>query len=476
MGATARILVVDDEPSLRQLMDVGLRRVGYDVRLASSVAEALDALEAATPPFDLVITDLMLGDGVGTQVLDRARELSADTQVIMVTAHGSVEIAVDAIRRGAYTFLEKPVSIATARAQVEKALEKRSILKDNAALRTLTRALTPEGAKGALIGNSPAFRAAMEFVRRAAPTRASVLITGESGTGKELFARRIHEASERSGGPFVVVNCGAIPETLMESELFGHEKGVYTGADKARPGLFREAEGGTIFLDEVGELPLQLQVKLLRALQEKKIRPLGLTAEVAVDVRVVAATNRDLQVMVREKKFREDLYYRLNVLSIKLPPLRERREDLPHLLTHFQSRFGHELGRPLLSFDTAAMRCLLDYDWPGNVREFENVIERAMTLAQGSACTLDDLPAEVVGRAAPQPGVIALPPEGINLEETLEGIERSLIRQALDRTRGVRTRAAGLLGLTFRSLRYRLQKLGMAAEAGGADDGDDADA
>lgn len=473
MGALARILVVDDEPSLRQLMDVGLRRVGYEVTLASSVSEAIDTLEKAASPFDLVITDLMLGDGVGMQVLDRARALSTDTQVIMVTAHGSVEIAVDAIGRGAYTFLEKPVSIATARAQVEKALEKRTILKDNAVLRTLTKTLSPEGARGVLVGSSPAFRAAQEFVRRAAPTRASVLITGESGTGKELFARQLHEKSDRSSGPFVVVNCGAIPETLMESELFGHEKGVFTGADRSRAGLFREAESGTIFLDEVGELPLQLQVKLLRALQEKKIRPLGMSAEVAVDVRVVAATNRDLPEAVRAKRFREDLYYRLNVLSFRLPPLRERREDLPHLLAHFQARFGRELGRPLLSFDTGAKRALFDYDWPGNVREFENVIERAMTLAQGSTCTIDDLPAEVIGRLGAGSNVIALPAEGIDLEQTLASVERSLIRQALDRSKGIRTHAATVLGLSFRSLRYRLQKLGMATESGGADDHDD---
>jgi two-component system response regulator PilR (NtrC family) len=480
MSAPARILVVDDEASLRQMMDVLLRRMGHEVEQASGVREAREHLEAATTPFDLVVTDLMMADGTGLDVIDLARGISTETQVLVVTAHGSVETAVDAMRRGAYCYLEKPLSMSEARAQVEKALEKRSLMKDNVSLRIITRGLTPEGGSGSLIGRSGAFQAAMEFARRAAPNRASVLITGESGTGKELFARAIHTASDRSAGPFVVVNCGAIPADLVESELFGHEKGSYTGASSRTLGLFRQADGGTLFLDEVGEVPLPLQVKLLRALQERKVRPVGGTAEIAVDTRIVAATNRDLAQMVKDKVFREDLYYRLNVLRLHLPPLRERREDLPALIEHFRSRFAAENGRAFVCFSPEALRLMLAHPWPGNVRELENAVERAVTLSQGATVIRDDLPPELLGSAGiPRPGDLLLPPEGLQLEATLDDIERSLIRQALDRAKGVRTHAATHLGLTFRSFRYRLQKLGMAggdtvtADADGEGEGDE---
>ena len=463
MSAPARILVVDDEASLRQMMDVLLRRMGHVVEQASGVREAKEHLDAATTPFDLVVTDLMMADGTGLEVVDHARAISTETQLLVVTAHGSVETAVDAMRRGAYCYLEKPLSVSEARAQVEKALEKRSLLKDNVSLRIITRGLTPEGGSGSLIGRSTAFQTAMEFVRRAAPNRASVLITGESGTGKELFARAIHTGSDRSAGPFVVVNCGAIPADLVESELFGHEKGSYTGASSRTLGMFRQADGGTLFLDEIGEVPLPLQVKLLRALQERKVRPVGGTAEIPVDTRIVAATNRDLAQMVKEKLFREDLYYRLNVLRLHLPPLRDRREDLPALIEHFRSRFAAENGRTFVSFSPEALRLMLAHQWPGNVRELENAVERAVTLAQGSTVIRDDLPPELLGAAGfSRPGEMLLPPEGLQLEATLEDIERSLIRQALERAKGVRTHAATHLGLTFRSFRYRLQKLGMA--------------
>jgi two-component system response regulator PilR (NtrC family) len=462
MTSAARILVVDDESSLRQMMDVLLRRLGHDVQLASGVAEASELITSGVGPFDLIMTDLMMADGNGLQVLDHARRVSENTQVLLVTAHGSVETAVEAMRRGAYGYLEKPLSVATARAVVEKALEKRALLKDNAALRTLTRGLTSESSP--LIGRSAPFLAAMEFVKRAAPTRASVLITGESGTGKELFARAVHQGSDRRDGKFLVLNCGAIPENLMESELFGHEKGSFTGADKKSLGVFREADGGTLFLDEVGEIPLVLQVKLLRALQERKVRPVGGTAEIPVDVRIVAATNRDLGQMVKEKVFREDLFWRLNVLRVQLPSLRERRDDLPVLIEHFRARFANEQGRSLIAFSPEAMRALVSHEWPGNVRQLQHAIESAVLLARTSTITLDDLPPEILGAQLPARGEVALPPEGIDLEATLERIERSLIRQALERSRGVRTKAAQTLGLSFRSLRYRLQKLGMTVE------------
>jgi two-component system response regulator PilR (NtrC family) len=444
------------------MMDVLLLRLGHDVQLASGVAEASELITSGVGPFDLIMTDLMMADGNGLQVLDHARRVSENTQVLLVTAHGSVETAVEAMRRGAYGYLEKPLSVATARAVVEKALEKRALLKDNAALRTLTRGLTSESSP--LIGRSAPFLAAMEFVKRAAPTRASVLITGESGTGKELFARAVHQGSDRRDGKFLVLNGGAIPENLMESELFGHEKGSFTGADKKSLGVFREADGGTLFLDEVGEIPLVLQVKLLRALQERKVRPVGGTAEIPVDVRIVAATNRDLGQMVKEKIFREDLFWRLNVLRVQLPSLRERRDDLPVLIEHFRARFANEQGRSLIAFSPEAMRALVSHEWPGNVRQLQHAIESAVLLARTSTITLDDLPPEILGAQLPARGEVALPPEGIDLEATLERIERSLIRQALERSRGVRTKAAQTLGLSFRSLRYRLQKLGMTVE------------
>ncbi|MEZ4390890.1 MAG: sigma-54 dependent transcriptional regulator [Polyangiales bacterium] len=467
MTSAARILVVDDESSLRQMMDVLLRRMGHDVQLASGVGEATELISSGSGAFDLIMTDLMMADGNGLQVLDRAREVSENTQVLLVTAHGSVETAVEAMRRGAYGYLEKPLSVATARAVVEKALEKRALLKDNAALRTLTRGLSADASP--LIGRSAPFLNAIEFVKRAAPTRASVLITGESGTGKELFARAVHQGSDRKDGPFLVLNCGAIPENLIESELFGHEKGAFTGADRKSLGMFRQADGGTLFLDEVGEIPLLLQVKLLRALQERRVRPVGASAEVPVDVRIVAATNRDLGQMVREKTFREDLFWRLNVLRVQLPSLRERRDDLPVLIEHFRAKFANEQGRSLIAFSPEAMRTLVGYEWPGNVRQLQHAIESAVLLARNSTITLDDLPPEVVGAQLPTRGEVVLPPEGIDLEATLERIERSLIRQALERSRGVRTKAAQTLGLSFRSLRYRLHKLGIAVDGADGD-------
>ncbi len=467
MGSSARILVVDDEASLRHMMEVLLRRVGHEVALASGVREAREILDGSQVPYDLVVTDLMMADGTGLDVIDRARGISNDTQLIVVTAHGSVETAVEAMRRGAYGYLEKPLSVSTARAVVEKALEKRDLLRTNASLRTIVRSMHPAPEGGALIGKSSAFQAAMTLARRVAPSRAGVLITGQTGTGKELFARAIHQWSDRKEGAFLVVNCGALPENLMESELFGHEKGSFTGATARHEGMFRKADGGTLFLDEVGELPMSLQVKLLRALQERKIRSVGGTQEVAVDVRIVAATNRDLAQMVKEKTFREDLYYRLNVLRIHLPPIAERKEDLETLIEHFRLKFTQDQGKPSLSFAPEALRAMLSYAWPGNVRELENAVERAVTLAQG-VIHVDDLPPELLGtsmRSATEP--VSLPAQGLDLEATLERIERSLIRQALERSGGVRTRAAQILGLTFRSLRYRLQKLGMANDAQG---------
>ena len=473
----ARILVVDDEQSIRQMMQVMLQRAGHEVVVAMDVRSAREIISGAPAPFDLVVTDLMMPDGSGLEVLDAARAHSAETQVIVVTAHASVETAVDAMRRGAYSYLEKPIGVASARAQIEKALEKRLLLRDNASLRARARAVDHGG--NTLIGKSAAFLNAMDLVRRAAPSRASVLITGESGTGKEMFARALHDESDRAAKSFIVVNCGAIPEALLESELFGHEKGSFTGATTRRDGMFRAADGATLFLDEVGELPLAMQVKLLRAIQERKIRPIGANTELPVDVRIVAASNRDLESDVRQGRFRQDLYYRLNVLRILLPALRERREDLPMLVEHFRARFAEQQGRAFITFSPEAMRALLAYSFPGNVREMENAVERAVTLARTATIELIDLPPEISGGIASALSGPALPDDGLDLEAYLAETERSLLTQALARTNGVRTRAAGLLGLSFRSFRYRLAKLGLSrdADAGtdGADDAESAD-
>ncbi len=463
----ARILVVDDEESLRQMMQVMLQRAGHEVVLASDVRSAREVVEGA-PPFDLVISDLVMPDGTGLDVLDFVRRRSQETQVIIVTAHASVETAVEAMQRGAYGYLEKPVAMANTRAMIAKALEKRLLLRDNASLRALARAASPNGVN--IIGRSPAYAAAMDLVRRAARSRTSVLITGESGTGKEMFARVLHAESDRRDKPFVVVNCGAIPEALLESELFGHEKGAFTGAVSRRDGLFREADGATLLLDEVGELPAAMQVKLLRALQERKIRPVGSNQEVSVDVRIVAATNRDLEADVKAGRFRQDLYYRLNVLRIEVPPLRTRRDDVALLIEHFRARYGGEQGRPLVAFSPEAMRALLAYDFPGNVRELENAVERAVTLAHANTIELVDLPREITGGPATVSLASVLPEEGIDLEAFLANVERSLLTQALERANGVRTKAAAMLGLSFRSIRYRLAKLGVDGEPAPDDD------
>ncbi|MBL8680935.1 MAG: sigma-54-dependent Fis family transcriptional regulator [Myxococcales bacterium] len=461
----ARVLVVDDEPSLRQLVRVLLQRAGHEVVEAADVGSARDVIESSPVAFDLVVTDLIMPGGSGLDVIRAARSRSPETQVLVVTAHATVETAVEAMQLGAYGYVEKPLDLATARAHVDKALEKRALLRDNEQLKALSR--TPRvGLPGdvLLIGRSAALEAALDLVRRAASSKANVLITGESGTGKEVFARALHALSDRSAKPMLVVNCGAIPGELLESELFGHEKGAFTSAHAKREGLFREASGGTLFLDEIGELPLALQVKLLRVLQEKRVRAVGATQEVAVDVRIVAATNRDLEGEVKAGRFRQDLFYRLNVLRVSLPSLRERSEDILLLAEHFRARFSSEHGRQFLAFSPDALAALVRYPFPGNVRELENAVERAVALAAGATIEARDLPPEIVGHIATSDAAVVLPDDGMNLEKYLEDVERTLLTQALSRANGVRTKAAALLGLSFRSFRYRLAKMGLAKD------------
>ncbi len=459
--AGTHVLVVDDEPSLREMLSIALRRAGCEVTTEAGARAAIERLRTSLSPFPLVITDLVMPDGSGMDVVAAAKARSASTEVIMMTAHSTIDAAIQAMRAGAYDFIVKPFSPKHMLAQAEKALEKHALQSENRRLKArLERASIHADIE---LGSSEAMVAVARLVDRAATTRTTVLITGESGTGKERVARLLHERSERAARPFRVVNCGALPEALMESELFGHEKGAFTGAVVARAGLFREAEGGTLLLDEVGELPLALQVKLLRVLQEKRVRAVGSDTEVAVDVRVLAATNRDIEGEVKAGRFRQDLYYRLNVIRIGLPPLRERSGDVAKLADRFFRRFAQEMDKDVRALSPDVVRALDRYAFPGNVRELENLMERAVALATGPTIGLGDLPSEVSGVASlPTPLIGAeLPEGGTMLDDVLGEMERRLLLQALDRSQGVRKAAAKLLGITFRSLRYRLEKHGI---------------
>ena len=461
-GKKPRVLVVDDEQGLRDMLTILFRREGYDVTVASSFTAGVEAVDGAPTPYELVLTDLLMPDGSGLDVLTRAKQRSAHTEVIVMTAYAAVETAIDAMKRGAYDFVTKPFATSELRALAEKALEKRALVAENERLRAQVERAHPNATKG-ILGKSARMRAVLDLVERVAHSKSTVLVTGESGTGKERVARAIHDLSDRRDRPWLVVNCGALPEALMESELFGHDKGAFTGATQKHLGIFREADGGTVFLDEVGELPLQLQVKLLRVLQERKVRSLGASAETDVDVRVIAATNRDVEDDVKTGKLRQDLYYRLNVLRIELPPLRDRPEDIPELAEFFLRRCAAEHQKEISGFSADALRALERHPFQGNVRELENVVERAVALASSSVIGLGDLPEAVVGAAASAtPALTALPADGCELDQVVSEVERRLIVQALERTGGVRTNAAKLLGVSLRSLRYRMQKLGLA--------------
>ena len=445
------------------MLAILFRREGLDVTLAPGFTTARDAVMNAPEPYAVVLTDLLMPDGSGMDLLTLVKERTARTEVIMMTAHGGLDTAIEAMKRGAYDFVTKPFATVELRALVHKALEKRAIVSENERLRA--QLLRERGRE--LLGHSEGMRRIFDLLQRIASARTTVLVTGESGTGKERIARAIHESSDRRDKPFLVVNCGAIPEQLMEAELFGHERGAFTGAVASRLGIFREAEGGTVLLDEIAELPLALQVKLLRVLQERKVRAVGASVEVPIDVRVLAATNRHVEEDVRSGRFRQDLYYRLNVIRVEVPPLRDRREDIRPLAEHFLARCSAEQSKDIRALSPDAVRALEAYAFPGNVRELENVVERAVALAAGPTIGLGDLPSEVSGAAAqPTPGLVALPEDGCNLDDVLGEVERRLLLQALERTGGVRTQAAKLLGISLRSLRYRLQKQALG-------DGDD---
>ncbi|PID37933.1 MAG: Fis family transcriptional regulator [Deltaproteobacteria bacterium] len=452
----AAILVVDDERSMREFLEILLRQKGCTVILAEGGQRARDLLDERD--FDVVITDLKMPEVSGLDVLAHARKQRPETEVIMVTAFATAETAIKAMKDGAYDYLTKPFKVDEIIVTVERALEKRTLLRDNAVLR---QQLGDRYKLHDLIGRSEPMQALFELIRKVAPARTSVLISGESGTGKELVARAIHAQSERASRPFVAVNCGAIPSALIESELFGHTRGAFTGANQASTGLFKAADGGTLFLDEIAELDPSMQVKLLRALQERRVKPVGGVEELSIDVRVIAATNRDLDEEVEAQRFRSDLFYRLNVLPLTLPPLRSRQQDIPLLTDHFVRRFAAQSGRRITGLTPEAMELLCSYHYPGNVRELENLVERAVILATGPQVDESALP-ELKRRKTPTSENPAVLPEGgLDLDRHIGEVEKSLLLTALERSHGNRTEAARMLGITLRSIRYRLSKYGV---------------
>jgi two-component system response regulator PilR (NtrC family) len=457
----ARVLVVDDERSMRELLSIVLRRDGYDVLLAADGKAAVDLLKRER--VDVLITDIRMPEMNGVDVLREAKRIDPEIISIIMTAFASTGTAVDALRLGAADYVHKsPNAVNDLRLRVRKELERKRLQQENVLLK---RQLGTPNKFANIVGGSSAMMSVFELIETIAPTGSTVLITGESGTGKELVARAIHARSSRSDRPFVAVNCGALPDTLLESELFGHMRGAFTGADTNKKGLLEVAEKGTIFLDEIGEMSTMTQVKLLRVLQDRKFRRLGGTEEVEADIRIIAATNRDLAKMVAAGEFREDLFYRINVIPVKLPPLRERHDDVQALAEHFVEKYAQQMKKDIQGISGAAIACLRSYSWPGNVRELENAIERAVALERTPAVLPDSLPEDVRAAAgvAP-PGTTAQTVEertlddGFDLEQHVQDIEREYIMEALRRSNGVKKNAAELLGLSFRQFRYLLKK------------------
>jgi two-component system response regulator HydG len=456
------ILIVDDEASNLESLSRIFEREGWCVAPAPSGAAALEVLRRERVA--VVVTDLMMPGMGGEELLRAVKTLSPETEVVLMTAYGTVETAVAAMKEGAYDFITKPLKRMAVVKSVRQAIEKSSLVSENNALRARLAALAP-AARGGLVGDAPPFRAALETLRLAAPSSATVLLVGESGTGKELAARLVHDLSPRAAGPFVPVNCGAIPETLLESELFGHERGAFTGATARKAGRFERAQGGTLFLDEVGEMSPGLQVKLLRFLQDGVLERVGGTEPLHVDARVVAATNKDLSLEVKAGRFREDLFYRLDVVRVRLPPLRERREDLPLLAMELLRREAARAGKPAAGLSPGALAAIERYGWPGNVRELLHALERAVILCAGDVVELSDLPEAVRDSAArappgevPTPAAGAPPPISIPFGTTMDEVERLVIRRTLEQTRGDKTLAAQILGIAARTIYRKLDR------------------
>lgn len=476
-----RLLIVDDEPSMREMLSIALGDEGYEVLTASDGAEAVRVLDA--DPVQVVVSDIRMPGFDGLELLRHTREVAPDIDVILITAHASADSAIEALRLGAYDYVTKPFDVEELKVTVRHAMERQTLRRENDLLRS---ELGERHRFDDMVGRSPAMQRVFDLIERVKDSSSTVLIFGESGTGKELVARAVHYSGARRGAPFVAVNCAALPAHLLESELFGHVKGAFTGADRHKEGLLEAAQGGTILLDEIGDMPLELQPKLLRVLEDRKVRRVGATSDTPIDVRVLAATHRDLRAAFAEGRFREDLYYRLNVIQIELPSLRQRPEDVPLLCAHFLAELSAEAGKEMSGFAPEAQRLLYAYPWPGNVRELVNAIRHAVTMETSDVVGADSLPGSLhahdrqpgagagaeAGTATtpasatppapgPPPALAALPGDGLDLERTLDELKRRYMLEALQRTGGVQTHAADLLGMSFRSFRYYAKKLGI---------------
>ncbi len=470
------ILVVDDEPSIREFLQIMLKRDKMNVEIAENGRIAFEKIQ--TTPFDIIISDIQMPEMSGIELLAKVKEKDPSAIVIMVTAFGSTENAVEAMKLGAYDYLTKPFKIDDVRLRIQKALEKKTLVQDNQRLR---EALGERYSYANIIGGSQPMRKVFDLISRVAPTQSNVLITGESGTGKELVAKAIHYNGALASGPFISVNCGAIPENLIECEMFGHVKGSFTGAVADKKGFFEAANGGSLFLDEIGEMPLPMQASLLRAIAEGTFYPVGSVEPVSAQVRIIAATHRDLEKEIAEKKFREDLFFRLNVISIKVPALRGRRDDIPMLVEFFVEEFSKKFGKNVMAVASPTMDLLKAYHWPGNVRELENVIERMMALESGNSLMPEGLPDQIREPLKPKldslAGHLRWNAAGVDLEEILGSVEREFLLKALEQSSGVKKDAAKLLKITMRSMRYRLEKLGFDSQKGdGSEEGSEGDA
>lgn len=460
----SRILVVDDEESIREFLEIMLKKEGYEVSTAEDGLVAKDMLTKKT--FDMVISDMQMPNMTGLELLKFVKDTYSDIVFMMITAFGTTETAVEAMKIGAYDYVTKPFKIDEVRLNIQNALRSKNLETE---VRVLKKELVKEYSFQNMVGNSPAMHTVFDLVKRVSQSPTNVLITGESGTGKEVVAKAIHYNGPLKDKPFVTINCGAIPENLMESEMFGHKKGSFTGAISDKAGLFEVADGGTLFLDEVGELPLSIQVKLLRAIQERIIRRVGATDDMKVEVRIIAATNRNLEEMVQKGTFRQDLYYRLNVIGIRTPALRERAEDIPLLAMHFLKKYNEKLNKAISSISTEAMDILKKYNYPGNVRELENMIERTVALEAGSTVLPESLPPMVntpSGRKMASSNEIDVGDDGLDLDKVMGQIEKELLVKAIHAAGGVKKKAAKLLKISFRSMRYRIEKynLGVVGE------------
>lgn len=456
-----RILVVDDEESIREFLQIMLKKEGYEISLAEDGQKAIEILQKKT--FDMVISDLQMPHVTGMELLKHVKENYPDLVFMMITAFGTTENAVEAMKMGAYDYLTKPFKLDEVRLVVQNALRAQNLEVEN---KVLKKELIREYSFQNIVGNSEKMHRIFDLIKRVSTTPTNVLITGESGTGKEVVAKAIHYNGPLKDRPFLTINCGAIPESLMESEMFGHKKGSFTGAVADKMGLFEAADGGTLFLDEVGELPISIQVKLLRSIQERIIRRVGGVEDIKVDVRIIAATNRNLEEMVKEGTFRQDLFYRLNVIQIHTPALRDRREDIPLLAAFFLKKYTEKLQKPVSAISQEAMDALKKYEYPGNVRELENIIERTVALEGGATILPESLPPFVStasGRKLASSSEIEVGPEGLDIDKVLGQIEKEIIIKAIHQSGGVKKKAAKLLHLSFRSMRYRADKYGLSA-------------